>query len=104
MKERVPSEDEMRAVGVRYNLLAEGQPIPPRMRARLAKLANAEVDLAEAEAEEAQAHSHLEAARTAAISELAAMFQELTDGGIPDDPAGTVLAALAPSIWRKHHQ
>ncbi|AZV00742.1 hypothetical protein SEA_KIKO_14 [Gordonia phage Kiko] len=101
---RVPSEDEMRAAAVRHSLIAEGDPIPPRLRGRVANLVLAEDDLADAEAEEADAEVALALARAAAVADIAALNRELTDSGIPASSVGRVLAALASLIWRNHHQ
>ncbi|QPX61716.1 hypothetical protein SEA_BUNKER_13 [Gordonia phage Bunker] len=100
MHDRVPTEEEMRDKAVAVGWLEEGQPIPPPMRSKLARLINTDerVDASRAEADKKTAE--VETTRKAATDELVGIYQDLTAGGVPDHSAGRVLAALAPLIWR----
>lgn len=89
----VPTEHEMREAGVRLGLLAEGEPIPPRLRGKLART----VELAKEEAVAEQAAADLTTAVTTPVLD---MWHALVDGGIPDDSAARIVAAVAPHIWR----
>ena len=81
----------MREAGVRLGLLEEGQPIPPSMRSKLAKVVHL------AEAETATAHASTE--RLDKLTrELVALWDRLEP--IPNEPRGRIVAALAPTIWR----
>lgn len=87
----IPTEQEMREAGVRLGLLTEGQSVPPRLRSKLARV----VQMAEAEAAaEHQAEDHSKKA----VAEILDLWSRLD--GIPNDPRGHIVAALAPTIWR----
>ncbi|MGW8936183.1 hypothetical protein [Gordonia terrae] len=90
----------MLAKAVAIGWLEEGEPIPPRMRGKLAKLINTDelADASRAAADKKTAE--VETTRKAVTDELVGLYQDLTDGGMPDHPAGLVAAALAPLIWR----
>ncbi len=87
----VPTEAQIREAGVRLGLIAEGAPIPPRLRGRLAKV----VELAEAET----AAEHAAADRSKTVSAPIMRLWESLDA-IPDEPRARIIAALAPQLWR----
>ena len=100
MKDRIPSEQELRDKAVAIGWLEEGQPIPPPMRSKLAKLIYTDelADASRAQADKKTAE--VGTTRKAVTDELVGIYQDLTAGGLPDHPAGLVAAALAPLIWR----
>ncbi|ANA85408.1 hypothetical protein BOWSER_13 [Gordonia phage Bowser] len=100
MKDRIPSDEELRDKAVAIGWLEEGQPIPPPMRGKLARLINTDelTDASRAQADKKTAE--VETTRKAVTDELVGIYQDLTAGGLPDHPAGLVAAALAPLIWR----
>ncbi|MDL9938682.1 hypothetical protein QSJ18_18200 [Gordonia sp. ABSL1-1] len=89
----VPSEQQMRDAGERLGLLASGQPIPPRLRGKLAKVVE------EALAEDAATIAAADRAASI-VTPLADIYRGLTAADVPDEPAGRIVAALAPHIWR----
>ncbi|AZF93590.1 hypothetical protein SEA_EYES_13 [Gordonia phage Eyes] len=100
MKDRIPSDEELRDKAVAIGWLEEGQPIPPPMRGKLARLINTDelADASRAQADKKTAE--VVTTRKAATDELVGIYQDLTAGGVSDHSAGRVLAALAPLIWR----
>lgn len=88
-----PTEDEMRAAGVRLGHLKEGEPIPPRLRGKLAKV----VELAK---EEAADDADRAAVTVSVVDPIADTYLALVERKIPDSSAARIVAALAPMIWR----
>ena len=88
-----PTERQMREAGIRLGILAEGDPIRPSMRTKLAKV----VDQAMVEDRKVE---QVEAKSGQVATPIISIHQALVDGGIPVDNVGRIVAALAPQIWR----
>lgn len=87
----IPTEQEMREAGVRLGLLEEGQAVPPRLRSKLAKVVQA------AESETAADRQAVDRSSKFA-DDILDLWSQLD--GIPQEPRGQIVAALAPTIWR----
>lgn len=92
---QVPSDAEMQAAGVELGWLQPGEPVPVRMRAKLAKV------IQEAWREGTEANTQKVAA-TAFSTPVLAIMAELTtgDAAISESSAAQIVAAVAPAIWR----
>ena len=91
---RVPTESEMRDAGERLGILVAGDPITPRVRAKLAKV------VTDALAED-EASAGREKSGDALAAPLIDTYQRLTGAGMSDASAGRIVAALAPIVYRK---
>jgi hypothetical protein len=89
----VPSETQLVDAGVRLGLIAPGDPVPPRLRGKLAKIV---ADALAADAE-AAARTDRTAATTAPLIDT---YQALAAAGVDIESCGRITAALAPHIWR----
>lgn len=89
----IPSEAEMQEAGFRLGILERGQPIPPRMRGKLAKV----VELAKADD---QAVADRAKCTTGVVDPIVDTYTALVERGVPDLSAARIVAALAPQIWR----
>ncbi len=95
--DRPPSEAEMRDAGVRLGLLAVGESVPASLRTKLAKV----VRLAK---EEQQQEQRQAAESDSVAAPLIDLHRALVDGGMPIESVGRIVAAIAPHVWRSHHQ
>lgn len=83
----------MRDAGERLGLLESGEPIPPRLRGKLARIVE------DATAQDAAEQSRQEQTDSV-ITPLVDAYTGLVDAGVPAEVAGQITAALAPQIWR----
>jgi len=89
----VPSEQAMRDAGERLGLLEAGEPIPPRLRGKLARVVE------EAALEDAAEQSRRDQTERV-LTPLIDAYTGLVEAGVPVEAAGRIAAALAPHIWR----
>ena len=89
----IHSEAEMQEAGFRLGILERGQPIPPRLRGKLAKV----VELAKADD---QAVADRAKRTTGVVDPIVDTYSALVERGVPDPSAARIVAALAPQIWR----
>jgi flagellar biosynthesis/type III secretory pathway protein FliH len=95
----IPSDAEIQEAGIELGWLQPGDPVPVRMRARLAKV------IQEAWREGAEANTHKVAATTFSTPVLAIMAELTTsDSAISETSAAHIVAAVAPAIWRDTHK
>ena len=95
--DRPPSEAEMRDAGVRLGLLAVGESVPTSLRTKLAKV----VRLAKEEQAAEQDQVDVAAKVTAPLVDI---HRQLVSADIPSEHVGRIVAAIAPLVWRTHHQ
>lgn len=97
MRQRIPTDSEIRQVAEASGLIEPGAPITARVRVKAAKAI--ENSASEIESEQAEDRAKVDARKVTA--EIRSLYSDLTDdGGLSDTAAGHVLAALAPLIWR----
>ncbi|MDL9944176.1 hypothetical protein QSJ19_00985 [Gordonia sp. ABSL11-1] len=97
MRQRIPTDDEIRTVAEASGLIEAGAPITPYARRKAAKA----IESSAAEVATEQAAEQATASLSSVATEIRTLYSELTrDGGLTDTAAGPVLAALAPHIWR----
>ncbi|MGN7133382.1 hypothetical protein ACTHQY_08925 [Rhodococcoides corynebacterioides] len=90
---RTPSDAEINDAAVELGLVGRGEPLTPRLRAKVAKT----IQLAgRIDAEEQVARE----TSTGFAAAAAATYTDLVEAGIPDTAAARVVAAIAPQLWR----
>lgn len=96
---KVPSDAEMQEAAVELGWLEQGQPVPVRLRAKLAKVVQ------EAWREGTAAQTQQVAAAAFSQPVLAIMGGLTTgDTAISETSAARIVAAIAPAIWRDIHK
>lgn len=90
---RTPTEAEISHTAVQLGLIRPGEPVPPRIRAKVAKTLQVAVQMESAE--DAQEATSADFIRTVADT-----YSGLTGAGLPDEAAARVVAAIAPALWR----
>ena len=87
----------MRDAGVRLGLLTEGESVPASLRTKLGKVVRL--------AKEEQQQEQKQADETSTVADpLIDLHQALATAGLPVESVGRIVAAVAPHVWRTHHQ
>ncbi|MCQ4119886.1 hypothetical protein [Rhodococcus tibetensis] len=90
---RTPTDHEMQEAAERLGIVEPGQPLPPRLRAKVAKAIQAAEKIEATEQAEAAASSDF-------VTPVATIHADLITAGLPETAAARVVAAIAPAIWR----
>ncbi|RVW06225.1 hypothetical protein [Rhodococcus spongiicola] len=88
-----PSDTEIRQAAETLGLIEPGDPVPPRLRARVAKTIHAAA-LIDADDAAEQAHPPDFA------DQIATTHTRLIEAGLDTSAADRVVAAIAPAVWR----
>lgn len=90
---RTPTDAEISDAAVRLGLIQPGQPVPPRIRVKVAKTLQVAEQMESDEQVKKVASSDF-------VQPVADTYAALVEAGLPDTAAGQVVAAIAPAIWR----
>lgn len=90
---RTPTDSEIRQAAVQLGHTRPGEPVPPRIRAKVAKALQLAVQMDSAD--EAR-----DASSAGFVSTITDTFAGLIGAGLSDDAAARVVAAIAPDVWR----
>lgn len=90
---RTPSDSEIRMAAEQLGHIRPGEPVPPRIRAKVAKALQLAVQMDAAD-------EATPASSAGFVSTITTTHTGLIEAGLPDDVAARVVAAIAPDVWR----
>lgn len=96
MKRNVPTMAEREAAAIRLGKLKPGEKMSPQLQTQMAAIVQKAHDLDAADAADAAAEIN----STDFATPIAATYDALIEGGLPEHAAARVVAAIAPAVWR----
>ncbi|WP_094980345.1 hypothetical protein [Rhodococcus pyridinivorans] len=90
---RPPTESEIQQAAIQLGHIEPGEPVPARIRAKVAKALQLAVQMDSAD-------DARDALSAGFVSTVSTTYADLTKAGLSDDAAARVVAAIAPHVWR----